>query len=407
MAYGQAPFSFKCLNNHFSGSDGFVEAKNISDIKSNPRAKEVQVPGAHLPGVDPVPAWKGNALLGQVSGVRGIGDLLYVFHRGSRIWDSRAFVGNRIRDISPIPEPTVVTLNATTGELVSQWGANLFVMPHGLTVDAAGCLWITDCGLHQVFKYTQESKLLLSVGTRLQSGNSNFHFCKPTSVAVSNDGSFFVADGYCNSRVVHFDAEGNYISEWQSGDIKSFIVPHSILLHECRKRVYVADRENRRIMEYHINGSLISILDLSQYGEVYAISGFHGGEISALAWPRALKGTPLLVRYELTTDELSRSIPYAHLLFEVDTPHDVFINGIVDGNTISDIFVTETRAVIPSHLHKFTYSGDRNSYERVDMGVRTSGGRRRRSPILHKTAIDSPSRAFRGPPNFRPIKRIG
>jgi hypothetical protein len=36
---------------------------------------------------------------------------------------------------------------------------------------------------------------------QFEPGSDDFHYCKPTSVAVmANTKTFFVADGYCNSR---------------------------------------------------------------------------------------------------------------------------------------------------------------------------------------------------------------
>jgi NHL repeat len=32
-------------------------------------------------------------------------------------------------------------------------------------------------------------------------------------VAVSNDGDVFVADGYCNSRIMHFAADGSFVQQ--------------------------------------------------------------------------------------------------------------------------------------------------------------------------------------------------
>jgi hypothetical protein len=55
-----------------------------------------------------------------------------------------------------------------------------------------------------------------AVGERLVPGADVAHFCKPTHVAVLADGSFFVADGYCNSRVLRFDARGAFLSELSS-----------------------------------------------------------------------------------------------------------------------------------------------------------------------------------------------
>jgi hypothetical protein len=47
---------------------------------------------------------------------------------------------------------TVLTLDPDSGALVSEWGGNLFYMPHGIAVDADDNTWLTDVALHQVFK---------------------------------------------------------------------------------------------------------------------------------------------------------------------------------------------------------------------------------------------------------------
>ena len=47
------------------------------------------------------------------------------------------------------------------------------------------------------------------MGVAFESGHDEKHFCKPTDVAVSEKtGDIFVADGYCNSRILKFSADG-------------------------------------------------------------------------------------------------------------------------------------------------------------------------------------------------------
>jgi len=92
-------------------------------------------------------------------------------------------------------------------------------MPHGITVDCENNVWLTDVGLHQVFKFGPSSKnssgnLLMVLGTAFEPGNDFDKFCKPTSVAVVTNGEFYVADGYCNSRIIKFSAEGRVLLEW-------------------------------------------------------------------------------------------------------------------------------------------------------------------------------------------------
>lgn len=59
-------------------------------------------------------------------------------------------------NLGPIKEPTILTLDPKTGRILGEWGADLFYMPHGLTIDRHDNLWVTDVALHQAFKVNQE-----------------------------------------------------------------------------------------------------------------------------------------------------------------------------------------------------------------------------------------------------------
>lgn len=69
--------------------------------------------------------------------------------------------------------------------------------------------------MHQVFKFLPGAdKPILTLGQAFSPGTSNAHFCKPTDVAVASSGVFFVADGYCNSRIMKFDRDGKFIAKF-------------------------------------------------------------------------------------------------------------------------------------------------------------------------------------------------
>lgn len=92
-------------------------------------------------------------------------------------------------------------------------------MPHGITVDHENNVWLTDVALHQVFKFGPSSEgstgnLLMTLGSPFEPGNDFDKFCKPTSVAVATNGEFYVADGYCNSRIVKFSSSGRVLLQW-------------------------------------------------------------------------------------------------------------------------------------------------------------------------------------------------
>lgn len=128
-------------------------------------------------------------------------------------------------------------------------------MPHGLTVDDAGAFWIADVALHQVVRvdaHTLHASLVL--GESGVPGADDAHFCQPAAVAVATgDKGFFVADGYCNARVVKYTSDGRRVGSFgratksvpaAPGELS---VPHALALVEERDLLCVADRENERV----------------------------------------------------------------------------------------------------------------------------------------------------------------
>src|SRR5262245_42996278 len=88
-----------------------------------------------------------------------------------------------------------------SGTLVKSFGAGLLLFPHGLTVDREGNVWVTD-GLgkdgkgHQVFKFSPDGKVLLTLGKAGVAGDGPDEFNAPSAVVVAPNGDIFVADGH-------------------------------------------------------------------------------------------------------------------------------------------------------------------------------------------------------------------
>jgi peptidylamidoglycolate lyase len=205
--------------------------------------------------------------LGQVSGVgvNAQGDV-FVFHRGNRPWMADP------AQAGPIREPAVWRIDGATGQVKSRWGANTFVLPHGLTIDQRGHVWLTDVGRHQVFEYAADGTLLRTWGEDKVGGNDRTHFNKPTDVAVLADGSFYVSDGYVNSRVVKFSADGQYQFEWgrKGTGPGEFVIPHGIAV-DAAGQVYVADRQNDRIQVFTAEGKFIAQWKNAALGRPYGV----------------------------------------------------------------------------------------------------------------------------------------
>ncbi|MGB7738716.1 MAG: peptidyl-alpha-hydroxyglycine alpha-amidating lyase family protein, partial [Steroidobacteraceae bacterium] len=171
----------------------------------------------------------------------------------------------------PIQGTTVWVFEARTGRLLKSWGAGLFIMPHGLTIDRDDNVWLTDVGLQQVFKFSPDGRLLMALGEARVAGNDDTHFDKPTDVAVAKDGTFFVSDGYGNSRVLHFAADGKLRKTWGTKGTGpgEFDLPHGIAIDE-RGRVLVADRSNARVQVFDTSGKFLDQWQGVQLGRPYA-----------------------------------------------------------------------------------------------------------------------------------------
>ncbi|WP_395749527.1 peptidyl-alpha-hydroxyglycine alpha-amidating lyase family protein [Prosthecobacter sp.] len=198
---------------------------------------------------------------------------VFVFHRSGRVW-SKPFPKEAIA------APTVSVFEGATGRLLSTWGSNRFIMPHGLTVDHAGNLWLTDVGLHQVFKCTPTGEVLLTLGEAGVPGNDAAHFNLPTDVAVLPDGSFYVSDGYQNTRVLKFAHDGSFEFEWgtKGNGPGEFNLPHGIAV-DTKGHVIVCDRENERLQVFDAKGVFQQEWKGPQIGKPYGIATAPDGHL--------------------------------------------------------------------------------------------------------------------------------
>lgn len=208
-------------------------------------------------------------VLGSVAGV-GVdsrGDV-FVFHRAGRTWPK-----SDVLELSPISPATVAVFDGRSGILLRRWGEGRFAMPHGLTIDAHDNVWLTDVALQQVYEFSQDGRLLLTLGERGVAGADAGHFDRPTAVAVAADGSFYVSDGYRNTRVMKFSADGTFLFQWgtKGAGPGQFDLPHWVAL-DASGNVYVADRANERVQVFDPAGHYRSQWASKQLGRPYAIA---------------------------------------------------------------------------------------------------------------------------------------
>jgi peptidylamidoglycolate lyase len=140
-------------------------------------------------------------------------------------------------------------------------------------VDHEDNVWVTDVGLHQVFKFSHDGKLLMTLGTEGRPGQDSTHFNRPTDVAIAPDGTVYVSDGYGNSRVARFSADGKFLLAWgRKGDKPGeFNLPHGIAL-DSQGHVYVADRSNARIQVFQADGKFLYEWKSTDLGRPWAVT---------------------------------------------------------------------------------------------------------------------------------------
>ena len=154
-------------------------------------------------------------------------------------------------------DPSVLVFDGD-GNLLTTWGSGVLVDPHGIYISPSDEVFLIDRDYHEVLKFYTEGKVLLRMGDRSKPAGQA-PFSHPADVAVSSSGEIFICDGYGNSSVHRFTAEGKYLGSWGSPGKgpAEFSTPHGIWLDE-NDRVYVCDRENDRIQVLSMEGDFIS-----------------------------------------------------------------------------------------------------------------------------------------------------
>ena len=148
------------------------------------------------------------------------------------------------------------------GSFLRSFGRGVFdARTHGMFIGADEAVWCVDDGTHSITKWSQEGELLLTLGGNPSPTWSGEPFNRPTHAAVSPvNGDLFITDGYGNSNVHRYTAEGEHVLSWGGPGIDAgqFIRPHNVAVDE-EERVYVADREAHRVQVFDAEGNFIEM----------------------------------------------------------------------------------------------------------------------------------------------------
>jgi len=164
------------------------------------------------------------------------------------------------------------------GHFIRQWGEGMFSMAHGIAIHE-DVVYCTDNVDSVIRMFDLEGDLLRVLGTPRQVSDTGydprrkatihhnetveraagpFNCC--CNVAIARNGDLFVADGYGNARIHHFDRQGTLLNGW--GEVGTgpgqFHLPHGIAL-DGDENVIVCDRENDRLQIFDRTGRLLRI----------------------------------------------------------------------------------------------------------------------------------------------------
>jgi DNA-binding beta-propeller fold protein YncE len=167
-------------------------------------------------------------------------------------------------------EPPILHIDAS-GNVDRRFGNGMFVQAHGFCQDRDGNFWAGDSGPFadnpatkgrgfQLFKFSPDGKVLLSLGKAGVSKAGTDTFIGPTACAIAPNGDIIVADGHWprptdaqqdGDRLVRLKTDGTFVAQYgKMGTAPGeFMGPHA-LAFDSQGRLFVADRSNNRVQVF-------------------------------------------------------------------------------------------------------------------------------------------------------------
>ena len=166
------------------------------------------------------------------------------------------------------------------GEFVREIGKGLYAWSeaHSVRIDRNDDIWAIDKGSDMVIRFNQAGRVVWVFGRKKEGADEEAKpwehpnpplppvdglFRQPTDVAWDSQGNIYITDGYINSRVAKYDANGDWVKSWgEPGTAPGqFRLPHSIAI-DRNNNVYVGDRTNHRIQVFDTDGRFLRMFSI-------------------------------------------------------------------------------------------------------------------------------------------------
>ena len=167
-----------------------------------------------------------------------------------------------------------------TGEFVRELGKGLYAWSeaHSVRIDKNDDIWAIDKGSDMVIRFNQAGRVVWVFGRKKEGADEEAKpwehpnpplppidglFRQPTDVAWDSQGNIYITDGYINSRVAKYDANGDWVTSWgEPGTAPGqFHLPHSIAI-DRNNNIYVGDRTNHRIQVFNTEGKFLRMFSI-------------------------------------------------------------------------------------------------------------------------------------------------
>lgn len=153
-----------------------------------------------------------------------------------------------------------------SGNLLESWGTD-FPGAHGLTLvkeNGEDFLLITDYERNQIIKTTIDGKTVFEIDYPADSGKyARKEDFKPTETAVLENGDFYVADGYGEQYIIHYNHKGEllHIFGGKGTENHQFLNAHGICFDNrdsSNPSLLVSARELNILKRFSLDGEYLS-----------------------------------------------------------------------------------------------------------------------------------------------------